>query len=433
MTDTPHSTSRCPVIGASGRMGSRVRAAVGAAATSAWSVRTTSTTTSGISGSSTSSCEFPSDGPRQRRPLRVAGCSWRHRDYRLGREPTGRRRGADRRRAAVEVGHRRGRAGGAELRARRHPHDGVRHPGGPVLRVRRGHRAAPSRQGGRPVGHRGAGPRACCAAARETRAGVGPVPDATQSDELGSRGGRVDGSRSTRCGSGAWSPIRRSCSATREAADHPARLLDRDSFMPGVLEGVRRVGDHPGLDRRARALPRRWQRPPLPGYLLDVLGAPRSTSRVNHGTALHVRRHTWPVSKSAPAYDAPISNRTEGAAEVAVRVAQQDAAPGKGKAAAGLASGIEKVQGSSLPRSPRPARPRRCSPVPSTSRTLPRRPSGRALARSRSRSSRPSTAGTTRQDHEHQRLPVARPRVAAHHRRDGSSGSGPAGSSGRTP
>ena len=39
--------------------------------------------------------------------------------------------------------------------------------------------------------------------------------------------------------------------------------------------------------------------------------------------------------------DAPISNRTEGAAEVAARVAQQDAAPGKGKAAAGLASGID--------------------------------------------------------------------------------------------
>jgi V8-like Glu-specific endopeptidase len=48
--------------------------------------------------------------------------------------------------------------------------------------------------------------------------------------------------------------------------------------------------------------------------------------------------------------DAPISNRTEGAAEVAARVAQQDAEPGKGKAAAGLASGIEKVQGFSLPK-----------------------------------------------------------------------------------
>jgi glutamyl endopeptidase len=48
--------------------------------------------------------------------------------------------------------------------------------------------------------------------------------------------------------------------------------------------------------------------------------------------------------------DAPVSNRTEGAAEVAARVAQQDAESGKGKAAAGLASGIEKVQGFSLPK-----------------------------------------------------------------------------------
>jgi glutamyl endopeptidase len=49
--------------------------------------------------------------------------------------------------------------------------------------------------------------------------------------------------------------------------------------------------------------------------------------------------------------DAPISNRTEGEAEAAATVAQQDASPGKGKAAAGLASGIEKVQGFSMPKS----------------------------------------------------------------------------------
>jgi glutamyl endopeptidase len=49
--------------------------------------------------------------------------------------------------------------------------------------------------------------------------------------------------------------------------------------------------------------------------------------------------------------DAPLSSQTEGAAEAAVRVAEQDASPGKGKAAAGLASGIEKVQGFSLPKS----------------------------------------------------------------------------------
>ena len=49
--------------------------------------------------------------------------------------------------------------------------------------------------------------------------------------------------------------------------------------------------------------------------------------------------------------DAPISSQTESAGEAAARVAQQDASPGKGKVAAGLASGIEKVQGFSLPKS----------------------------------------------------------------------------------
>lgn len=56
-------------------------------------------------------------------------------------------------------------------------------------------------------------------------------------------------------------------------------------------------------------------------------------------------------TKVGTGLDAPISNRTEGAGEAAARVAQQDASPGKGKAAAGLASGIEKVQGFSLPKS----------------------------------------------------------------------------------
>lgn len=49
--------------------------------------------------------------------------------------------------------------------------------------------------------------------------------------------------------------------------------------------------------------------------------------------------------------DAPISSRTEGAGEAAAKAAQQEASPGKGKASAGLASGIEKVQGFSLPKS----------------------------------------------------------------------------------
>ena len=85
------------------------------------------------------------------------------------------------------------------------------------------------------------------AAARET-AGVGPVPDATQSDELGSRGGRVDGIP-------VHSVRLRGLVAHQEVLfGNPGEQLtirhdsfDRDSFMPGVLEGVRRVGDHPGL------------------------------------------------------------------------------------------------------------------------------------------------------------------------------------------
>jgi len=55
-------------------------------------------------------------------------------------------------------------------------------------------------------------------------------------------------------------------------------------------------------------------------------------------------------TKVGTGLDTPISSRTEGAGEAAARVAQQDASPGKGKAAAGLASGIEKVQGFSLPK-----------------------------------------------------------------------------------
>ncbi len=51
--------------------------------------------------------------------------------------------------------------------------------------------------------------------------------------------------------------------------------------------------------------------------------------------------------------DAPIASRTEtGAgneAETTAQIAQQDASPGKGKAAEGLASGIEKVKGFTLP------------------------------------------------------------------------------------
>ena len=85
------------------------------------------------------------------------------------------------------------------------------------------------------------------AAARQT-AGVGPVPDATQSDELGSRGGRVDGIP-------VHSVRLRGLVAHQEVLfGDPGETLtvrhdsfDRVSFMPGVLAAVRAVVDRPGL------------------------------------------------------------------------------------------------------------------------------------------------------------------------------------------
>jgi 4-hydroxy-tetrahydrodipicolinate reductase len=85
------------------------------------------------------------------------------------------------------------------------------------------------------------------AAARES-AGAGPVPDATQSDELGSRGGRVEGIpvHSVRLrGLVAHQEVLLGNAGEQLTIRHDS--FDRASFMPGVLEGVRRVGDHPGL------------------------------------------------------------------------------------------------------------------------------------------------------------------------------------------
>ena len=88
-------------------------------------------------------------------------------------------------------------------------------------------------------------------------AGLGDVPDATTSDPGGARGARVDGI-----------PVHalrlRGLVAHQEVLFGAAGELltirhdsfDRVSFMPGVLAGVRQVGDHPGTHRRARELPR---------------------------------------------------------------------------------------------------------------------------------------------------------------------------------
>jgi 4-hydroxy-tetrahydrodipicolinate reductase len=84
-------------------------------------------------------------------------------------------------------------------------------------------------------------------AARKT-AGLGAVPDATTHDPEGARGARVDGI-----------PVH--AVRLRGLVAHQEVLFggvgemltirhdsfDRASFMPGVLEGIRRVGEHPGL------------------------------------------------------------------------------------------------------------------------------------------------------------------------------------------
>ncbi|HET7475309.1 MAG TPA: 4-hydroxy-tetrahydrodipicolinate reductase [Dermatophilaceae bacterium] len=79
-------------------------------------------------------------------------------------------------------------------------------------------------------------------------AALGAIPDATTSDPDGARGARVDGI-----------PVHalrlRGLVAHQEVLfGAPGELLtirhdsfDRTSFMPGVLEGVRRVAEHPGL------------------------------------------------------------------------------------------------------------------------------------------------------------------------------------------
>jgi 4-hydroxy-tetrahydrodipicolinate reductase len=84
--------------------------------------------------------------------------------------------------------------------------------------------------------------------AARSDAGLGPVPDATRLDELGSRGGRVEGIpvHSVRLrGLVAHQEVLLGNAGEQLTIRHDS--FDRDSFMPGVLEGVRRVGDHPGL------------------------------------------------------------------------------------------------------------------------------------------------------------------------------------------
>jgi 4-hydroxy-tetrahydrodipicolinate reductase len=79
-------------------------------------------------------------------------------------------------------------------------------------------------------------------------AGLGEVPDATTSDPDGARGARVDGIpvHALRLrGLVAHQEVLFGANGELLTIRHDS--FDRVSFMPGVLHGVRRVGDHPGL------------------------------------------------------------------------------------------------------------------------------------------------------------------------------------------
>jgi len=79
-------------------------------------------------------------------------------------------------------------------------------------------------------------------------AGLGDVPDATTSDPDGARGASVDGIHvhAVRL-RGLVAHQQVLFGATGELLTIRHDSFDRVSFMPGVLEGVRQVADHPGL------------------------------------------------------------------------------------------------------------------------------------------------------------------------------------------
>lgn len=79
-------------------------------------------------------------------------------------------------------------------------------------------------------------------------ANMGPVPDATTSDVHGARGARIEGVQvhSVRLrGLVAHQEVLFGTEGEQLTIRHDS--FDRVSFMPGVVEGVRQVGAHPGL------------------------------------------------------------------------------------------------------------------------------------------------------------------------------------------
>ena len=135
---------------------------------------------------------------------------------------------------------------GPQLLDRRDPDDAVRGRRGAVLRVRRGGRAAPPRQGRRALRHRPAyggadrrGP---------SRGRLGPIPDATTTALEGARGAEVDGIRVHGLrvrGLVAHQEVLLGGPGETLTIRHDS--LDRVSFIPGVLPGLRAIGARPGL------------------------------------------------------------------------------------------------------------------------------------------------------------------------------------------
>lgn len=85
-------------------------------------------------------------------------------------------------------------------------------------------------------------------AAARAEAGVGASPDATETDEGGSRGAKVEGVsvHAVRLrGLTAHQEILLGDAGQQLVIRHDS--FDRSSFMPGVLLGVRKVAEHPGL------------------------------------------------------------------------------------------------------------------------------------------------------------------------------------------
>jgi 4-hydroxy-tetrahydrodipicolinate reductase len=85
-------------------------------------------------------------------------------------------------------------------------------------------------------------------AAARAAAGAGPIPDATSSELPGARGADVDGIRVHGLrirGLVAHQEVILGAEGETLTIRHDS--LDRVSFVPGVLVGVRSVADHPGL------------------------------------------------------------------------------------------------------------------------------------------------------------------------------------------